>query len=275
VAFVLAEDFEDVNGMARQVGLAAELVDANFIALSGDLTFAGKPVETYLLDTIDYYSQKRPVWFAPGLHDTASIVEAAAARGWHLADGTTHDIDGLKLLAAADPRVSNVGDFGSGSVLRDPDVDTDTFVTDTAAASCATTTNFVLLHDHLLGRRIAEAGCQTVAVLDGRSYQFVGPQRVTTDQGRPTIEFTVGSAGGHVDTNPDPGVIRNPARFTVLFFNTDTSETSYAVVTVEPDATVTVTPRTQISSSAVVEPARAAAAPGPSAPRPRAGSRMR
>ena len=29
MTFVLAEDFEDVNGMARQVGLAAKLVDAD------------------------------------------------------------------------------------------------------------------------------------------------------------------------------------------------------------------------------------------------------
>jgi hypothetical protein len=250
VSLVLAEDFEDVNGMARQVGLTAKLIDASFIALSGDLTFAGRPEETYLLDTIDYYSEKKPVWFAPGLHDTTTIVDAAASRGWHVADGSTHDIDGLTLLAAADPRISTVGDFGTGTVLRDPDVDVDTFVTDTTKASCAETTNFVLLHDHLLGERIAAAGCQTVAVLDGRSYRFVGPKHVTTETGRPTFEFTSGSAGGHVDTTPDPGLIKNPATFSVLFFDPETSETSYAVVTVEPDATVTASPRTPLSSPA-------------------------
>ncbi len=243
VAFVLAEDFEDVNGMARQVGLAADLVDADFLALTGDLTFAGKPIETYLLDTIDYYSRKRPVYLAPGLHDTTAITDAAEARGWHVADGTTQTVDGLRLLLAGDPRVSNVGDFGSGTVQRDPDLDPDTFVADTAAASCDTSTDFVLLHDHLLGRQIAETGCQRVAVLDGRSYAFVGPQRVTTADGGVTTEFTSGSGGGHTDTTPDPGVIEHPARFSIFYVDPETLSTSYAVVTVQPDASVTVTNR--------------------------------
>src|SRR5262249_43003363 len=55
VLFIAAEDLEDVNGMARIIGRAAKLTGADFIAYTGDLTFAGKPVESYLLDTIDYY----------------------------------------------------------------------------------------------------------------------------------------------------------------------------------------------------------------------------
>ena len=240
VTFVLAEDFEDVNGMARQVGHTANVLDADFVALSGDLTFAGKPVETYVLDTIDYYARHRPVYFAPGLHDTRTIVDAARARGWHVGDGTSEDIDGLRLLSAADPRISTVGSFGNGDVLRDPDVDTGTFVTDTVRQACTDRPDFVLLHDHSLGHRIAEAGCQGSAVLDGRSYQTLGPQPVTTDLQGTTTEYTSGSAGGHVDTKPDPGVIRHPATFSVLSFRPDTGETRYAVVTVLPDASVTV-----------------------------------
>ena len=62
---VLAEDFEDVNGMARQVGLAADLVDATFLAITGDLTFAGLPIETYIIDTVDHYSDGRPCTSRP------------------------------------------------------------------------------------------------------------------------------------------------------------------------------------------------------------------
>ena len=242
VVFVLAEDFEDVNGMARQVGLAAQRVDASFIALSGDLTFAGLPVETYIVDTFDYYSEDRPVYFAPGIHDTPAVVEAAQARGWHLPNGKSWDIDGLTLLAAADPRISTVGDFGAGNVLRDDNLDTDTFVADTVDQVCESRPDFVLLHDHVLGRRIAVAGCQEVAVLDGRSFQFVGPQQVPTTSGDLTTEFTGGSTGGHVDTKPDPGVITHPARFAILTFRPDRREVRYSVVTVAPDATVAVTP---------------------------------
>ncbi len=65
-------------------------------------------------------------------------------------------------------------------MLRDPEVDIDRFVADTTAEACATRPDFVILHDHLLGQEIAASGCQRVAVLDGRSYQFLGPRRVET-----------------------------------------------------------------------------------------------
>jgi len=240
--FVQAEDFEDVNGMARAVGLTAASLDADFIALSGDLTFAGKPVESYIIDTVDYYSGGLPVWFAPGLHDTEAIVEAARSRGWHVADGSTQQAGAITLLAAADPRVSLVGDFGAGNVLRDPNVDVDTFVDRTTQETCDRQPDFVLLHDHLLGREIAASGCQQVAVLDGRSYQFLGPQPVSTSTGGTAYELTTGSAGGHDSTSPDPGDLQHPARFVVLRYRPQRQQTSYAVVTVKPDASVTVSP---------------------------------
>jgi hypothetical protein len=243
MTFVLAEDFEDVNGMARQVGLAAKIVDADFLAITGDLTFAGKPIESYLIDTIDYYSDNRPVYFAPGLHDTEAIVQAARARGWHVADGRTQTVGGLTLLAAADPRVSLVGDFQVGDVLRDPDVDIDRFIADTTTQTCDTRPDFVILHDHVLGHLIAASGCQQVAVLDGRSYQFVGPRRVDTGSGGHAYELTNGSAGGHVSTEPDPGNVRHPARFVIITYARGTGRAGYAVVTVFPDASVTVSPR--------------------------------
>jgi hypothetical protein len=243
MSFVLAEDFEDVNGMARQVGLAADLVDADFLAITGDLTFGGKPIESYLIDTVNYYSQDRPVYFAPGLHDTEAIVEAARARGWHVADGRTRTVGGLTLLAAADPRVSLVGDFDVGDVLRDPDVDLDRFLTDTTAEACSTRPDFVILHDHVLGKEIARSGCARVAVLDGRSYQFLGPRLVATPSGEDAVELTTGSAGGHVNTEPDPGNIQHPARFVILTYSPEHERAAYAVVTVFPDASVTVSPR--------------------------------
>lgn len=247
MTFVYAEDFEDVNGMARVVGLTAKLVNADFIALSGDLTFGGKPVESYLIDTVDYYSEDRPVYFAPGLHDTEAIIDAARARDWHVADGHTQTVGGLSLLAAPDPRVSLIGDFGVGDVLRDPKVDVDTFISDTTTEACATRPDFVVLHDHLLGQQIAPAGCQQVAVLDGRSYEFLGPRRIRTKGGGHTYELTTGSAGGHVSTEPNPGDVRAPARFAILTFSPRHRHTTYAVVTVYPNSSVTVTRRAGLS----------------------------
>ena len=242
VVFLAGEDLEDVNGMARLMGRAADDTDASFLAYTGDLTFAGKAVESYLIDTIDYYSGGVPVEFAPGLHDTDTITQAARARDWHVADGTTHDVAGLKILTAADPRISTVGDFGSGTVLRDPDVDVPTFVEDTGDEICDTHPDFVFLHDHLLGKQLAARGCATTAVVDGRSFDFVGPSKVRTGTGATATEYTNGSGGGHTTTSPDPGTIKHPATFTAFVHDTKTGATHYSVITVKPDASVTVTP---------------------------------
>ncbi|HEX3930833.1 MAG TPA: hypothetical protein VHW64_09020 [Nocardioides sp.] len=237
--FVLAEDLEDVNGMARQVGLAADLTGADFIAFSGDLTFAGLPIESYLIDTVDYYSDNKPVYFAPGLHDTEAIVAAAAERGWHVADGETQEVSGISLLTEADPRISQVGTFGVGDELRNPDVDVNQFVQDTITESCATHPDLVLLHDHELGARIAASGCVGTAVLDGRSFSYVGPTQAGAGA---SAEYTSGSAGGHVTTRPDPGRIQHPATFSIITTTPSTGRTFYSLVTVRPDATVEVSP---------------------------------
>ena len=82
-----------------------------------------------------------------------------------------------------------------------------------------------------------------MAVLDGRSYQFLGPRRVETTSGGHAYELTNGSAGGHIDTEPDPGNIQHPARFVILTYSPEHRHTTYAVVTVFPNASVTVSKR--------------------------------
>lgn len=240
--FIVGEDLEDVNGMARILGRAADDINADFIAYTGDLTFAGKAIESYLIDTIDYYSGHIPVVFAPGLHDTGAIVQAAHARGWHVADGKTFDIAGVSVLPVADPRISNVGDFGIGTVLRDPGVDVERFIADTTEEACSSHPDFVFLHDHLLGRQIARQGCQSAAVVDGRSYRLIGAQRQQTPTGRVAVEFTQGSTGGHTTTAPDPGNIQHRATFEAFLYDKATGATHYSVFTVRPDGTVTITP---------------------------------
>jgi hypothetical protein len=242
VLFITAEDLEDVNGMARILGRAAKLTGADFIGYSGDLTFAGKPVESYLLDTIDYYSDDVPVEFAPGLHDTDAIVQAADTRGWRVADDSSHDVAGISLLSLADPRISTVGDFGVGTVQRADGVDVKQFLDDAVEEACASHPDVVLLHDHLLGAKIAASGCQKAAVIDGRSFRRIGAQVRTTADGESTLEYTMGSAGGHVDTTPNPGVIQHPATFEAFSLDPATDDLHVSVFTVRPNGSVQVTP---------------------------------
>ena len=58
-------------------------------------------------------------------------------------------------------------------------------------------------------------------------------------------------------TEPDPGNVQHPARFAILTFDTHSHRTHYAVVTVYPDASVTVSPRLGVHT-----PYDAATSPG-------------
>lgn len=247
VVFLTAEDFEDVNGMAQAVGRVADLVGADFLAYTGDLTFAGKPVESYIIDTLSFYAHGTAVEFAPGLHDTDAIVQAASARGWHVADDSTHEVDGIDVLTLADPRISTVGDFGVGDALRDPGVDVNEFTARAIQEACATRPAFIFLHDHTLGRALARQGCARVAVIDGRSYDFVGPQQVRTATGGTAVEFTQGSSGGHTTTEPNPGRIKSPATFEIFVYDKASGALSYELVTVRPDASVSIGDLTPIA----------------------------
>jgi hypothetical protein len=46
-----------------------------------------------------------------------------------------------------------------------------------------------------------------------------------------------------VSTEPDPGNIQHPATFAILTYTPERRHTTYAVVTVHPDTSVTVGPR--------------------------------
>jgi hypothetical protein len=51
-------------------------------------------------------------------------------------------------------------------------------------------------------------------------------------------------------------VIRHPARYSILYVTADTGETSYAVVTVGPDASVVVTSRTLLGATPTADDVR-------------------
>jgi len=238
VVFVVADDFEDVNGMARQVGITAKDLKADFIGLTGDLTFAGNQLETSIIDTVNHYSDDTPVEFEPGLHDTSAIVNTAEDRGWQVGDNKIHDIAGLKILTTADPRISEVGQFGAGDKLRDPDVSLSQFENDIAKEACDEHPDIIIGHDHLALQPAAETGCAP-AVIAGREFDQLPIQSFTTDDGT-SVEFTAGSGGGHKTTNPNPGRIQNPATYEIFKVDKTTGVLRYAVVTVNPDAAVSI-----------------------------------
>jgi hypothetical protein len=62
-----------------------------------------------------------------------------------------------------------------------------------------------------------------------------------TDDGGPSLEYTIGSAGGHVDTEPNPGDIRHPATFEAFSLEVETGLLHVSVFTVRPNGSVEIT----------------------------------
>ena len=121
-------------------------------------------------------------------------------------------------------------------------MDVDQFVSDTIEEACAEQPDLVILHDHVLGGGSPRPAAKRSRSWTGGPTSSSARKVVRSASGAPATEFTGGSTGGHVTTVPDPGAIKSPARFAILSVQPDGEDTTYAVVTVAPDTTVTVTP---------------------------------
>ena len=77
-------------------------------------------------------------------------------------------------------------------------------------------------------------------MIDGRSFKPLGVQVREGPTGEQSLEYTGGSAGGHVSTEPNPGDIQNPASFEAFSLDPSTGALRVSVVTVKPDASVDV-----------------------------------
>jgi hypothetical protein len=245
VLYLSADDIEGVGGMAQLYGTAAKTMDADRLLYTGDWTFGGSSLESYILDYPGYYSEHLPILSAAGLHDTDTILQAEASRDdITLADNQTHTYEDLKLLMLNDPRVSTIGRFGTADLLRDPNVDVNTFVANAVQDVCNTHPDLVALHDHKLADLIIQAahqqGCELPLVIDGRSYTTLGVQQHDADNSLRTVEYTNGSAGAHTNTNPNPGIIESDASMTPFIINKETGTVTFFPITVHPDASVTI-----------------------------------
>ncbi|MDB5169770.1 MAG: hypothetical protein JWN82_166, partial [Candidatus Saccharibacteria bacterium] len=91
-------------------------------------------------------------------------------------------------------------------------------------------------------------------VIDGRSYDFGGPRYYNTAADTTAVEYTNGSGGGHTNTKPNLGAIKNPAAYSAFTYDTVTGEWQYSVFTVRPDASVSITPLVKLAVTDTAPP---------------------
>jgi hypothetical protein len=245
ISITLGDDPQSVGGILRLMGVYGKETHASSIYLTGDLTDFGTAYESYIIDNVSYYSEHIPVLATQGPHETDTIIQAEEDNDdFTVADNKTHDTDGLLVLGLNDPRKSTVGQFGTTYELRDPDVTVEQFITDAVQEVCDQHPQLTMMHDHDLAEQIITqaqaAGCPLPMVLTGRSYNFVGPQYHEAPDGQSTTELILGSSGGHIDTDPHPGIIESTATFVQLLIDSDTSTTHYVVISLTPEGKLTI-----------------------------------
>lgn len=242
--FAVADDLQDRSSMATEFGVLGKELGLDFLAMNGDWSSFNKfGFGSYMMDTVRYESGGIETWSVNGDHDNELTNQYAIQAGMQVGDNKTHLVNNIPMLFLQSVRVSQLG-AQNGSTLRYPDIDAETAINNAVQEICDTHPGVILVHDHREGRPIAiaaiKAGCAVPAIIDGRSFEYVGPSVITVP-GYPgqTVEFTLGSSGAHTDTSIDLGPIRVPAKIVEFALNNTTGELAYAPFTYHPDGTVT------------------------------------
>jgi hypothetical protein len=244
VSFVEADDLQDNDGQARQFGTLIRETHANFGNMSGDwssITQLG--IGSHIMDTVRSESNHALVLSEKGDHDDEQTEEYAKTSDITMGDNKARTIDGVSILPLNSVDVSSINTAGGYSSPRDSAVDTDKAVANAVKEISENHVTFAFVHDKdegaMLTQAVAKSGYDApLVVIDGRSYNYVGPQRVSSVS--PLYNFTMGSSGGHTSTDFDPGPIHKPTIITWWAYNPSTGEVMYAPITFNPNATVSI-----------------------------------
>ncbi len=271
--YVVADDLESVNGMAKVTGALAAKLRAQGIIILGDMTFSGRSIESAIIDTLDHSAGDIPILMTAGHHDTTAILDTAKDRGWTLGSDTVQSFAGLQILALNDPYVSTLSTFRSGKQLRDPAVSEDEFMKQAIGEACDTTPDIAVGHDNKLLQKIAESGCVQLTI-DGRSFAQTGVRQYQTLTGEKSVEYTIRSSGGHKNTAFSRGMLQTTADLMVLQVNESTKEARYAVASVTPDGYAEISPLNHLANLPVdAEQASSVHGKGPHANKQAAGTK--
>jgi hypothetical protein len=257
--FVLVDDLQGNNGMAQEVGTAANTLEATIIT-SGDMTNLATKSETYIFDTMEHYADldddnDTSILMAAGLHDTQFIIDYAKQLGFIVPDGSSEEIEGVSVMGFNDPRVSNISTLRGGNALRDPDESVDQFIERMITAVCAEQPDLVFTHDHKLISALAKTGCARI-VIAGRTFGATDEEDnvVPSADTQTSVDLILGSGGGHHTTNMMAEGLEGPAEYAILQINSTTGEARYVTVTVEPSGDVAIaSPRYLIEPEVVAE----------------------
>jgi len=225
---VVASDLHCNVGMAQVVGAVAQGTGAKLVLDAGDITMDGTSVEAYCVDgAAQAFGPDVTVVAVGGNHDTALTAEQESAAGMTVLAGEVVEVEGLRLLGDADWARTNLA---QGTVAG-PETPAQVGRR-LGALACEESVDLLLIHDPQVARFAQERGCVPLAV-SGHMHARSGPE--VAGRG---LAFTASSTGRDVAERTMVGPLGAPAEVPVLLLNSLGRLVAVQIVTVHPDATV-------------------------------------
>jgi len=248
---ILVSDRHDNVGMDQVTRVIADQGGASVLLNAGDDTSTGEPWEAFSLDSLDEafegYSDKYVVL---GNHDEGPFVSGYFDDlGFTVLDGgVAETAGGIRILGAADPRSSGLGNWRDavGISLEEQGI----LLADTACAADEgeTRVSTLLVHDASLGREALSRGCVDL-VLAGHLHSRVGPEEVTGDNGTTGSTYTTGTTGGAAYAFALGSKLRRDAMVTLITYR-DGIPVGLQPVTIKTTGTYDVTPYIPLPAAA-------------------------
>jgi len=229
---VVASDLHCNVGMAQVVGAVAQGTGARVVLDAGDITMDGTSVEAYCVDgAAQAYGPDVTVVAVGGNHDTALSAEQESAAGMTVLAGEVVEVEGLRLLGDADWAHTSLaqGTIGGSETATQ-------LGRRLGGLACDDPVDLLLVHDPQVARIALERGCAPLAI-SGHMHARSGPEVV----GR-GLAFTASSTGRDVAERTVVGPLGAPAEVPVLLLNSMGRLVAIQIVTVQPDATVSLSP---------------------------------
>lgn len=260
---------------ARVWSMLQEQFDSDaprLMAITGDLTTNGTAAEgTCIRDERDIVVDA-PVVAVTGNHESEVSAEQMRDAGMTVLDGSTEEIEGVRLLGDGDPARSEL--FG-GTALRGDETQQDVGQRLYEEAQDGDRPDLVLVHEAYAAQAFLDVGAMrsfmaaagsptdpidddvrdapAAAVFFGHWHESVPPRVVWNDDGSWTLVMELDTTGGAVDTPTITNFStpwtspRQTASFPVVFLDEERRlVTGYQIYRFEPDGDVVVEPRVDV-----------------------------
>ncbi|MGA8255050.1 MAG: metallophosphoesterase [Nocardioides sp.] len=249
------------------------------LGVTGDLTTNGTAAEGTCIRDERAIAGDAPVVAVTGNHESDVSVKQMKDSGMTVLDGSTEEIEGVRLLGDEDPARSEL--FG-GTALRGDETQQDVGTRLYEEARDGDRPDLVLVHEAYAAQAFLDVGpmrafmdeagdpttpleddvrdAPAAAVFFGHWHESVPPRVVWNDDGTWTLVMELDTSGGAVDTPTITNFStpwsspRQTASFPVLFLDEDRRLiTGYQIYRFEPDGEVVVEPRVDVGVPAPEE----------------------